>query len=75
MCDQAPAMKDLIRSPLQFVRRMTDDEWTELVTRAGHRERQRIKRRQPHSKAKLLELDTRRRSNDQLTRSAAPASL
>ncbi len=34
-----------------------------------------IKRRQPHAKAKPIELATRRRGNDQLTRSASPASL
>jgi hypothetical protein len=72
---QAPAMKDLIRSPLQFVRSMTDDEWQELKLRAGHRERQRIKRHQPHAKAKPIEPTTRRRADDRLTRSASPAGL
>lgn len=67
-------MKDLIRSPLQFVRRMTDDEWQDLVARAGQRERQRIKRHQPHTQAKPIELPRRRRG-DQLTRSASSASL
>jgi hypothetical protein len=67
-------MKDLIRSPLQFVRRMTDDEWQELMTRAGRSERQRIKRRQPHTQAKPIELPSRRRG-DQLTRSASSASV
>lgn len=68
-------MKDLIRSPLQFVRSMTDDEWQELKSRAGHREQQRIKRHQPHAKAKPVEPTTRRQSGDRLTRSASPASL
>lgn len=67
-------MKDLIRSPLQFVRPMTDDEWQELMSRAGHRERQRIKRRQPHAKAKPIELP-RGHGSERLTRSASPASL
>ena len=43
-------MKDLIRSPLQFVRPMTDHEWEDLVSRASHRERQRIKRHQSRDK-------------------------
>lgn len=72
---QAPAMKDLIRSPLQFVQPMTDTEWQELMLRAGHRERQRVKRRQPHAKAKPIEPTTRRHGGEQLTRSASPASL
>ncbi len=67
-------MKDLIRSPLQFVRPMTDPEWRELMARAGHRERQRIKRRQPHSKSDTVELASHRRG-DRLTRSASSASL
>lgn len=67
-------MKDLIRSPLQFVRPMTDHEWQEFRSRASHRERQRIKRRQPHAKTKPIEIATRRRGDD-LTRSASTASL
>jgi hypothetical protein len=51
-------MKDLIRSPLQFVRPMTNEEWQDLVLRAGHREEQRIKRRQPHDQAAALELSS-----------------
>jgi hypothetical protein len=68
-------MKDLIRSPLQFIRSMTDDEWQELKSRASHRERQRIKRRQPHAKTQPIEPTTRRRADDRLTRSASSASL
>jgi hypothetical protein len=67
-------MKDLIRSPLQFVRPMTKQEWQELVLRAGHRERQRIKQRQRHTKPTTLELTNRRRG-DALTRPASSASL
>jgi hypothetical protein len=52
-------MKDLIRSPLQFVRRMTAQEWDETLLRAANREIRR-KRRQlarrklaPFSKRRL----------------------
>lgn len=55
-------MKDLIRSPLQFVRPMTDHEWQDLVLRANHRERQRIERRQPRRKPGLIEVAHRQRS-------------
>jgi hypothetical protein len=54
-------MKDLLRSPLQFVRPMTDHEWQELVLRANHRERQRLKRREPQRKLALLDVTGRRR--------------
>ena len=54
-------MKDLILSPLQFVRPMTDHEWQDLVLRANHRERQRLKRRQPQRKLALLGVSSRRR--------------
>jgi len=53
-------MKDLIRSPLQFVRPMTDEEWQTLVLRARHRERLRLKRRQAHGGPKRIELTERR---------------
>jgi hypothetical protein len=66
-------MKDLIRSPLQFVRPMTHDEWRDLVSRAGRRERQQLKRNQPRPKSKPLELTNRRRG--ELTRPASSASL
>lgn len=65
-------MKDLIRSPLQFVRPMTDSEWQDLMSRAGHRERQRVKRRQPYAKAKVK---VKANPIERLTRSASPASL
>ena len=55
-------MKDLLRSPLQFVRPMTDHEWQDLVLRANHREHQRVKRRQPKSKLALLNVTGRRSS-------------
>jgi IS5 family transposase len=38
-------MRDLIRSPLQSVRRMTEQEWDEMMLRAANREVRR-KRRQ-----------------------------
>lgn len=68
-------MKDLMRSPLQFVRPMTDSEWQDLMSRARDRERQRVKRRQPHAKNKPVEPRPRARGSDQLMRSAFPASL
>lgn len=67
-------MKDLIRSPLQFVRPMTNDEWQELVLRADQSERQRIRRRQRRAKPKSLELTDARR-NGEFTRPASSASL
>jgi hypothetical protein len=52
-------MRDLIRSPLQSVRRMTQQEWDEMMLRAANREVRR-KRRQgaqrkltPFSKRRL----------------------
>lgn len=69
-------MKDLIRSPLQFVRPMTDHEWQDLVLRAGHRERQQLKRRQPHRKPAQLEVTRRQAHLDRgLKRPASSASL
>lgn len=65
-------MKDLIRSPLQFVRPMTTQEWQDLVLRAGHRE-ERIKRRQPHAQAPSLDLSNRR--SDEPTRNASSVAL
>lgn len=39
-------MRDLIRSPLQFVRPMTENEWSDLVLRGEQREvRRKIRRR------------------------------
>lgn len=38
-------MKDFIRSPLQFIRPMTDQEWDQMLLRASKREARR-KRRQ-----------------------------
>jgi len=67
-------MKDLIRSPLQFVRPMTDSEWQDLMSRAGHRERQRVKRRQPHAETKPIELP-RRHGGERVTPSASAVSL
>ncbi|MDY6946419.1 MAG: hypothetical protein SXG53_11920 [Pseudomonadota bacterium] len=69
-------MKDLLRSPLQFVRPMTDSEWQDLVLRASHRERQRLKRRQPQRKLALLDVTGRRRGLPQaLKQLDASASL
>lgn len=39
---------DFIRSPLQFVRPMTENEWHDLVARESRREIQRVKRRDAH---------------------------
>ena len=47
-------MKDFIRSPLQFVRPMTKQEWQELMLRRTHRETQRERRRRAREKAKLI---------------------
>jgi hypothetical protein len=38
-------MRDLIRSPLQFVRPMTEQEWAALKLRATNRELRRDRRR------------------------------
>jgi hypothetical protein len=71
---QAPAMKDLLRSPLQFVRPMTDHEWQDLVLRASHRERQRVQRHQP--KPRLLDVTGRRRRHEHaLKQTDSSASL
>jgi hypothetical protein len=44
-------MRDLIRSPLQFVRPMTDQEWSEMKLRATNREIRRERRRRAQQKA------------------------
>ena len=53
-------MKDLIRSPLQTVHPMTDEEWQDLVLRASRREIQRAKRRRPQRKLVRLAQSLRR---------------
>jgi hypothetical protein len=52
-------MRDLIRSPLQFVRRMTKQEWEEMQLRAANRELRRRQRRQ-HAQRKLAPVSKRR---------------
>jgi hypothetical protein len=54
-------MKDLTRSPLEFVRPMTEEEWQELVLRASEREYQRAQRRLPKRRPSLLNAATRER--------------
>lgn len=61
-------MKDLIRSPLQFVRPMSDNEWQELVARARHGERQRIKRRLPRRKLAAIDVAARQRGLERALR-------
>jgi hypothetical protein len=51
-------MRDLIRSPLQSVRRMTEQEWDEMMLRAANREVRR-KRRQG-AQRKLAPISKRR---------------
>jgi hypothetical protein len=51
-------MRDLIRSPLQSVRRMTEQEWDEIMLRAANREVRR-KRRQG-AQPKLAPISKRR---------------
>ena len=53
-------MNDLIRSPLQFVRPMTENEWQELVDRETRREIQRIKRRDARLALSVAEKPVRR---------------
>ena len=66
-------MKDLIRSPLQFIRPMTQSEWQELVLRAAHRERLRNLRRQRKlGNSKVQAVKPARRH---FTRNASSASL
>lgn len=69
-------MKDLIRSPLEFVRPMTDDEWQDLMSRASDREYQRRKRQQPKRKsAAMLDASSRQRVLLSLKRTDASASV
>lgn len=66
-------MKDLIRSPLQFVRPMTENEWCDLVSREARREIQRTERRNTTRKARLLRTTSRRvagRNSNQLVDSS-----
>ena len=51
-------MRDLIRSPLQFVRRMTKQEWEEMQLRAANRELRRQRRQ--HAQRKLVPVSKRR---------------
>ena len=56
-------MQDFIRSPLQFVRPMTEQEWQEMMLRATRREIHRERRRSARPKASLVSnrhLDSRR---------------
>lgn len=69
-------MKDIIRSPLQFVRPMTDHEWQDLVLRANHREHHRLKRQQPQRKLAPIDTTGRRRGvGSALKQTATSASL
>lgn len=68
-------MKELIRSPLQFVRPMTDDEWQDLVLRASHRVTQQIKRRLPQRRRTRLDLSSRRRGRERLLKQTDSAGL
>lgn len=44
-------MRDLIRSPLQFVRPMTELEWAALKLRATNREQRRDRRRRANQQS------------------------
>lgn len=67
-------MKDLIRSPLQFIQPMTEDELRELMLRAVERERLRDKRRERRAKAQPVDPANARRRLP-LTRSVSSVSL
>jgi hypothetical protein len=51
-------MRDLIRSPLQSVRRMTEQEWDEMMLRAANREVRR--KRKQGAQRKLAPISKRR---------------
>ena len=53
-------MRDLIRSPLQFVRPMTEQEWTAVKLRAKNREIQRERRRRAKKPAPVAAISRRR---------------
>jgi hypothetical protein len=56
-------MRDLIRSPLQFVRRMTDKEWEAMMARAAAREVRRKRRQQARQQAPAVVTPSSRRLN------------
>jgi hypothetical protein len=67
-------MRDLIRSPLQFVRLMTEDEWQNLVVRAEQRELRRKIRRRKKQLAAPVESTSRRRLKVKTLSQAADSS-
>ena len=53
-------MRDFIRSPLQFVRPMTKQEWDHLMVRASNRESRRKGRQRGKQKAAPVTIGKRR---------------
>ena len=53
-------MKELIRSPLQFVRPMSEQEWEEMKLRAKNREIRRERRRRARQKLAPVVASSRR---------------
>lgn len=58
--NRRPAMRDLIRSPLQFVRPMTEQEWAAVKLRAKNREIQRERRRRARKPSLVVAVSRRR---------------
>ena len=64
-------MRDLIRSPLQFVRPMTELEWAEMRVRATNREiRRERRRRQRQNSAPVATVASRRLESLRLAQAA-----
>jgi hypothetical protein len=53
-------MRDFIRSPLQFVRPMTDHEWDQMLLRASKREAHRKRRQRARQNAAPVAIAKRR---------------
>jgi len=56
-------MKELIRSPLQFVRPMSEQEWEEMKLRAKNREIRRERRRRARQKLAPIVASSQRRDS------------
>lgn len=64
-------MRDFIRSPLQFVRPMTEHEWRELMLRETNREIRRERRRRAQQKsAPVAAISSRRLALIRVTQAA-----
>jgi hypothetical protein len=68
-------MRDLIRSPLQFVRPMTEQEWAHMRLRAANREDRRKLRQRARKKSARVTAPQRRIELIRLSQAADSSGL